>query len=157
METNPALGVAIPDADYDRILDILKTKNSIKLTNKDKIEKKFYLKNGILYADSWADTTKITEEVFKQSEIAQQYSNTFRESVRQRMVRDHPEWSTEEIEANADIVNEANETIKRLIQSGVDFATAVGVVKHTLTSDSIDEEVKNIEMLMASNPHWFIA
>jgi hypothetical protein len=152
-ETNPALGVAIPDADYDRILDILKTKNSIKLTNKDKIEKKFYLKNGILYADSWADTTKVTEEVFKASTVMQQQGPTFRESVRQRMIRDHPEWHTEDVEANADIVNEANETIKRLIQRGVDFATAVGVVKYTLTSDNIDEEAKNIEMLIASNPH----
>jgi hypothetical protein len=32
----------------------------------------------------------------------------------------------------------------------------VGVVKYTLTSDNIDEEAKNIEMLIASNPHWFI-
>lgn len=149
-ETNPTLGVAIPDADYIRILDILKTKNSVKLTNKDKIEKKFYVKGTTLYADSWADTTKVTEEVFKQSELAQQYSNTFRESIRQRMIRDHPEWSAEEVEANADIIDEANETIKRLIASGIDYTVAVGVVKHTLISNNIENEIKDIEKLLAN-------
>jgi hypothetical protein len=151
METNPARGVALPDNEYDRIVEILQSKHYISLKNKDGVEKKFYKKDGSIYAESWIDNDKVIEEVFKLSTVSQQYANTFRESVRQRMIRDHPEWSAEQVEASADIIDEANETIKRLMSAGIDYTVAVGVVKHTLTSSNIDEEVKDIEKLLAAS------
>lgn len=148
METTPARGVALPDSEFERIVDLLKSKHYIRLKNKDGIEKKFYKKNGTIFAESWNDTERVTEEVFKLSDVSKQYANTFRESVRQRMIRDHPEWSSEEIEANADIIDEGNETIKRLINAGIDYTIAVGIVKHTIGSDKIDEEVNDIMKIL---------
>jgi Fe2+ transport system protein FeoA len=148
-ERHPASGIALPDHEYHKLIEILKNQRSVKLKNTQGVETKFYYRNGKLVGDTYKGLVRQTSEVFNINELARQEENSFLNITRRRMKADHPEWSEEEVEAQADVINEANETIKRLMTMGVDYKVAVGVVKHTLNSDTIEQEVEEIRKLLS--------
>ena len=145
----PVSGMGLPDDEYKKVLELLKKNRSVRLTNTKGEEHKFYMKNGELHSDYYVGLVRHTREVFNVSELAKQDHNSFRNLTRRRMKADHPEWDDAELDAQADVISEANETIKRLMSMGVAYEVAVGVVKHTLNSPNIEEEVNEIRKLLA--------
>lgn len=128
-------GVAIQDADYDQIISMCRKngKRGVTLENSNGQIWWFRLENGDLHAKIRNQDGSVTNsEVFKKSVVMSQQSTPFRETMRQRLRADHPDMSPEEIDINADLLTEANDSIKTLIQSGVDPAVAQAVVKEAL-------------------------
>ena len=149
-ESHPAKGMALPELEYKKLTEALKHNKSIKVKDAKGVEHKFYKKGDTIYADFHMGLVRHTNEVFNVAELARQDTNSFRNAVRRKMKADHPEWDEEELDIQADVISEANESIKRLMAMGVGYEVAVGVVKHTLNSDTIEEEVKNIRTLLAN-------
>jgi hypothetical protein len=54
----------------------------------------------------------------------------------------NPAMSHEEIDVFSDILNEANGSIKRLIQNGVEPAVAEAIVKETLRDDEFYKKLQ---------------
>jgi hypothetical protein len=149
-------GVAIADEDYNKIVDLLKDRKTITLTNKDNIKKTFYFKGKDLFAHSVGKDKKlIVEEVFKVSDVMRQQQmadeNSFLNVTRRKIRQTYPEWTDEQVEAEADIVNEGNETIKRLMKGGLKWDMALAIVKNTLMSKDIEKDLDQIASLLANN------
>ena len=145
----PMKGMALPDEEYEKIEHILKKKTNIRLTNTAGVEVNFFFKDKVLYGEHKDHTV---EEVFKLSTVQQQQQrddpNSFRNLVKARMTAEQPDWSEEKIELNADIISEANESVRRLVDMGVEYKVAVAIVKHTLKSKDIEEEINDIRELL---------
>lgn len=129
-------GVAIEDVEYDRIVAMCRKsgRRGLTLRNSNGQTWWFRLNDGELHAKIRnPDSDEVTEsEVFKKSVVMRQQTASFRETMRERLRADHPEMSPEEIDLNADLLTEANESIKNLIQSGVDPKMAQALVKEAL-------------------------
>jgi hypothetical protein len=146
METKYTPAVALTDEDYDRIVDLVRKagRRGTTLTNTTGVTMRFYYK-GNDRKQLWGDTrTKegnvTTTEVFRQSDVMHgNQINPFKESVKQKMKQDHPDWSEEELDFNADLCSEANDSIKRLIQSGIDPNTAYNAIMATLEGKKLTE------------------
>jgi hypothetical protein len=136
METKYVPAVALTDSDYDRIVGLVKKagKDGVTLTNVKGITMRFYYKKQELWGDTKEqDGTIKSTEVFRQSDVMKGSEiNPFKESVKQKMKQDHPDWSEEELEFNADLCSEANDSIKRLIDNGVEPNAAYRVIMATL-------------------------
>lgn len=149
METSYTPAVALTDDDYSRIVDlVLKAgKRGVTLTNVKNVTMRFYYKKD--RKQLWGDTinkdgTVVTTEVFKQSEVTGgKQLNPYKESVKSKMKEDHPDWTEEELDFNADICAEANNSIKRLIEGGVDPNTAYNIIMATLEGKQVVNNVEN--------------
>lgn len=140
--------VAIPDNEYDRLYEAVKSARSKELPVKDKngIEHIFYIDNRELKArklvnDKWDDfeVMKMSDAMKKKEEMSK--NSPFKDHLKSKMKQDHPEWDDDRLEAQVDIVNEANETIKRLISKGVEAKLAYQMVAGVMYNDEVKEHI----------------
>jgi hypothetical protein len=118
--------LCLPDDHKKRIEDMLdnelnKENGYIHLKDKHGVVMKFYRNGGNLWADRADGKDVIPQPVIGMSEAGEFQKNArpFKESVVERIKNDFPDKPMEEVEQDADILNEANESIKKLIASGV--------------------------------------
>lgn len=131
-------GMGIDDSDYDRIYAKARKANTtgIFVKNSNGIIYRFYMKGKTLYT-AYKDSTEnkmIVAEVFKKSEVLKSEKDNFKQSMMNRLHNDFPDMSMEEKEYRADLLTEANETIKNLIKGGMNPEIAHKVVVELLQS-----------------------
>jgi len=146
--------MCVPDEHYARIEELLKDKRNITIKDNKGQESKFYYHtDGTLMADKWDDDKLIQQEVIRMSEIpqVQQAVNTrpFRENLLFRLKEDFPEMTQEEIELHADVLTEANESIKKLIACGIPPMIAYKLIEDVMNDKELIAhlEGKNEEYL----------
>lgn len=138
MDTRQA--VALPDTEYAAMLLKAKMagKRGYKCYDKKGNKHRFFMKEDVLWGihdNKEYEVMSMTDAMAKNEEIKSRAGNAFKESVKSKMRVDFPDMSEEELDANADIVSEANEAIKRLIASGTPPDVAYKVIMGTLHSD----------------------
>lgn len=143
--------LCIPDEHYAKIKESLKDAGriGIYLTDKNGKRVRFYKKDGVIYADERKDDdTVFTQEVIKMSEIQQVQNehSVFKQEMLKRIQADHPDMPLEEQEAYADVLREANDSIKKLIASGVEPSIAYKIIESVLQDkEIIDNTMKDNE------------
>lgn len=148
METSQRHAVALTDEDYSRIDSLAKKKGriGIKLTDKNGVVNRFYRKDGLLWCDQRKqDGSIFTQECMKMSEIANAQRAPFANAMKEKLKADHPSMTPEEIDAFADIIAEANESIKRLIASGVEPDIAHKIITEAMRGKEIIDNVNKNE------------
>jgi hypothetical protein len=150
---NPTIkqAVAIPDEEYSKLRLCAKANGKRGYLIKDKkgVMHRFFMKDNILYSEKKVDDAlqefevmSMTEALEKQKEMNERDPNAqFKAHTMQRMRQDHPNMSDEDLEANADIVVEANESIKRLISKGIPAETAHKIITGLLHSEDLKEHI----------------
>lgn len=125
-------GLCVPDEHYIRIMTLLDESKdqSIYLKDKSAITHHFFKDGDDIYADKEeTDGNILKYKVMKLSE-----ANTFAEKnkqhsmIKNRVKSDFPDMSEDEVQAHADVLNEANESVKRLINSGMPKELAVKLI-----------------------------
>lgn len=143
--------MCVPDSHYERIIEMInESKTEIYLTHKSGNRVKFYLKDEKLYADEEKDDSIFTQEVIKMSSIDQvkRDNSDFKNEMIKKIENDNPNMLQEDKEALADILYEANESIKKLIASGVQPNVAKQIIEAVLNDkDIIDGTGGNVEAL----------
>lgn len=135
-------GMAIPDAEYDKIVGMITKRNKpVRLEDKSRHARLFYLRDGKLFALSRKDNQPFQEECMKLSDIHQEQLKPFADSIKPRIRKDHPDWPEDVVDAYGDILSEANESIKNLIKKGIDPNMAHAIVSQALNDD---EAVKKL-------------
>jgi len=145
METTHKHAVALTDEDYSRIDELVRKngRRGVRLTDKKGVVNRFYRKDGELYCDQYgANDSIFTQECMKLSEIQNAQKAPFENAMKQRLKADHPTMTQEEVDAYADIIAEANESIKRLISNGVEPQLAHGMITEALRGSKV---VGNVE------------
>jgi hypothetical protein len=139
--------MCVPDEHYDRIVDMLKDCGRIGtyVTHKNGNRVRFYKIDGKIFADERKEDNSIfTQEVIKMSEVQQtkMEHSDFRKEMLSRIEKDKPELQEEEKNAMADVLYEANESIKKLIASGVHPALAKSLIEAVLNDKDIIDGTK---------------
>jgi hypothetical protein len=148
METSQRHAVALTDEDYSRIDSLAKKKGKIgiKLTDKKGIVNRFYRKDGLLWCDQRKEDGSIfTQECMKLSDIQKTQRAPFANAIKEKLKIDHPTMTAEEIDAYADVISEANESIKRLIASGVEPDVAHKIITEAMRGKEIVDNVNRNE------------
>lgn len=142
----PVIVMGLMDEDYQRIARMAR-KSRIGVRLQDKVGPvRFYYKAGQLFADRRDASNNITtqpcvnvKDVLEQQGRANATAATegtqndlFKNAVLPKIREDHPDWTEEEVDAVADIMNEANGSMKRLILTGVDEQLAARLVAEAL-------------------------
>lgn len=150
METTQKHAVALTDEDYSRIDELVRKngKRGVKLTDKKGVVNRFYRKDGELYCDQYgANDTIFTQECMKLSDIQNTQKAPFESAMKQKLKADYPTMTQEEVDAYADVIAEANESIKRLIANGVEPQLAHGIITEALRGrkvvDNVEKKVEN--------------
>jgi len=147
---NPEIkqAVAIPDEEYNKLRVCAKTNGKRGYIARDKGGKmhRFFMKGQTLYGEHKVGDKLEEYEVMAMSEALKKQQemnadNQFKTHIMNRMKSDHPDMKDEDIEANADIVCEANDTIKRLIASGTSPDVAYKLISGVLHSDDLKEHI----------------
>jgi hypothetical protein len=144
VEMNPEFvyRMCVPDEHYAKIKDALKDAGriGIYLTDKNGKRVRFYKIEGVIYADERKeDDSVFTQEVIKMSDIQKvsNEDNAFKNEMIKRLETDHPDMSAEEKDAYADILKEANESIKKLIASGIEPTVAYKIIESILQDKEV--------------------
>lgn len=143
---NVQVAIGVTGEDYEKIVVLARGKRrGVKLTGRSGTVR-FYFDKGKLLGDTIdAQGNKVTQEVVNIETLPK--NEGFKTHLRDRLREDHPEMSKEELEAHADILNEANETIKRLIESGVAPDVAHKIVTTALKEDVFNRDNGGNEMV----------
>jgi hypothetical protein len=148
METSQRHAVALTDEDYSRIDGLVRKKGGrgIKLTDKKGVVNRFYRKDKLLWCDQVkADSSIFTQECMKMSDIANAQKAPFADAMKEKLKADHPTMTAEVVNAYADVIAEANESIKRLISSGVEPEVAHKIITEALRGKEIIDNVNKNE------------
>ena len=146
--------LCLPDDHKSNIVKMLESEENKKngfvhLTDKNGIVMKFYYNQGNLWADRADGEQVISQPVITMTEAEnfQRSQRPFKEKLVERMTHEFPEKTPEQIAQDADILNEANESIKRLIASGVAPSVARKIISNVLecsVAPSTPEEISEI-------------
>lgn len=131
--------LCLPDEHLASINELLeaeenKSNGFIHLTDKHNTPHKFYKVNGNLYADR-SDNGKILKQpVISMTEAnkIKEQQRPFKDKITERIQADFPDKTNDEVEQDADILNEANESIKKLIASGLAPSVARSIIMSVL-------------------------
>lgn len=145
METTTRYAVAIPDEEYDAIVKKVRKEGRIGFRSVDKngIHHRFYYSDDKLLVDIRTDDTTTTKDVMKLSDAleeqkkqGEQADRDFKEYITGVLRKDNPEMEDDMIEAYADILTQANQSVKNLMARGHNPDTALEIVQSIL-------EIKN--------------
>jgi hypothetical protein len=130
--TTPLFALCVPDDHYERIVKLIDESEASETLLKDKagITQRFYRDGDEIFADKEeSDGNVLKQKVMTMSE-AQKMANkdNYRMKIESRVKEDFPDMSEEDIKAHADVLNEANESVKRLIANGMPKAMAVKLI-----------------------------
>jgi len=147
METRQA--VALPDIEYDA-MRLKAKKRGYTCFDKSNNKHKFYMKGDELYGEHNNQeylTMSMSDALAKKAEMEER-PDSFKASTKSKMRKDFPDISEEELNANVDIISEANDSIKRLITAGIAPEVAYKIIVGTLQSDETNNLI--IKELTAS-------
>jgi hypothetical protein len=137
--------MCVPDDHYAKLETLLETKVlGMEIKDKNGVPAYFYSKNGKIYSEQ----SGLTQEVVKMSSIpdVKRQHDPFREHLMSRLRNDFPDCTQDELDAHADILTEANTTIKNLIAQGLPKEIAYRIVQTALEEDitdsNIDEKIR---------------
>ena len=141
MNTTTVVAMGLYPEDYQRISAMAKrSRMGVRLTGKSG-PVRFYYNGKKLMADQWdKDGNKHTQECMNMDDYQKMerekgtQTDTFKNYLLPKIRADHPDWTDDEVDAYADILNEANGSIKRLIASGIDPNTAASIIRATLAT-----------------------
>jgi hypothetical protein len=140
--------LTVPDDKYDSLFARVETE-PVSIADKNGVVQTFYRQGTKLYADRDNDGTPLTQKVIRKSE-EEAYKNRkpFKDSIKDRLRKDFPEYDEANLEAHADVLGQANESIKRLIQAGISPANAVKIVLNILDNQDKFESPEQIVELI---------
>lgn len=157
MESEQKINYALclPDDHKERISQMLKDElnkqNSfIHLKDKNDVVMKFYYQGDIMYAERADGEKTIVQTVLSTTEAtaAQKKHRPFKEYIEERIKADFPDKSNEEVQQDADILNEANESIKNLIKTGVAPSVARRIIQMVLDCETEAKSPEDIAELI---------
>lgn len=139
MQPEITYGLVVPDADFERVEQLINESETKEIFVKDKsqITHRFYRENNEIYADKEQTDNTILKQKLMRMDEAQTLGmkDKFRTNVERRVKGDFPDLTEEEIRAHADVLTEANESIQRLIQSGMPKEIAVKLISLIIEGD----------------------
>jgi hypothetical protein len=140
--------LTVPDDKYDSLFARVETE-PVSIADKNGVVQTFYRQGNNLYADRDNDGKPLSQKVIRKSE-EEKYKNRkpFKESIKERLRKDFPEYDEANLEAHADVLGQANESIKRLIQAGISPANAVKIVLNILDNQEKFESPEQIVELI---------
>ena len=148
MEPKVEVAMAVPDEEYEKLCNQVRVsgRRGYICYDKNGILHRFYFEKRQLKAEKRYDGKKDLFEVLSMSEAMKkkkemEENNPFRKHIISKMKEENPEWSEEDIQAKVDIVMEANESIKRLIATGIDPQVAHKIISGVLHSQEIQEHI----------------
>ena len=153
--SQPKPAIAIRDEEYNKIVDGLKKTNVLSLKNTDGNIYSFYWKKKDLFC-SVNGKQDMEMEVMPQSIALKNQLGSFQSSVKQQIQKDNPNLTDDVAEAYADIMTEANESIKRLMEQGYSPSVAREIVGRILENEEeldklVQETSKQAENYSCSN------
>jgi hypothetical protein len=147
--------LCLPDEHITRIHELLenelnKKNGFVYLADKNKVVHKFFKQGNTLISERDDNGKPLVQPVISMSEAVKikESQRPFKDKMVERMEKDFPEKSKEEIEADADILNEANESIKKLVASGVPPSIAKKIIMSVLDSDKQPTSPEELAELM---------
>jgi hypothetical protein len=150
VEAPTLYAMVIPDDHFSRLEDILeKAKDHVAhIADKNRVVNKFYYEDGVIHADREDGDRVIKQKVIKQSEVEafKTKHSDFKDHLAKRIKNDFPDMSEEQLNQDVDILNEANESIKNLIKSGIPAEIAKSIIMGVLDTR---QEIKSPEDLAA--------
>jgi hypothetical protein len=124
--------LCIPDEHYEHLVKLVNESKTGETFLKDKagITQRFYKEEEVIYADKEErDGNILKQKVITNSEALKMGSkDKYRSKIEERVKEDFPDMTSEEVKAHADVLNEANESVKRLIDNGMPKALAVKLI-----------------------------
>ncbi len=124
--------LCVPDDHYERIVKLIDESETSETLLKDRagITQRFYRDGDEIFADKEeSDGNVLKQRVMTMSEAEKMATkDKFRMKIENRVKEDFPDMSEEEVKAHADVLNEANESVKRLIAGGMPKAVAVKLI-----------------------------
>jgi hypothetical protein len=149
--------LCLPDEHIERILDLLdneanKKTGFIHLTDKNSVVHKFFKQGTTLIAERDDNGKPMAQPVISISEAKKmrEAQRPIKEKITERILSDFPEKTKEEVEADADILAEANESIKKLIASGVAPSVARKIIASVLDCEKAITSPEELAELMKS-------
>ena len=131
--------MGIRDEEYNKIVKQLKKESIVSLKNTDGNIYTFFFKGKDLHCCVNGEPTTMME-VMKQSDVFKQQMKGFQSHMSKQIKADNPTMKEEVVEAYADVITEANESIKNLINGGIEPAMAKALVSKILENhEELDE------------------
>jgi hypothetical protein len=131
--------LCIPDEHFERIVKLIDENEASEAFLKDKagIVQRFYRDGDEIFADKEeADGNVLKQKVITMSEAQKMaHKDKFRVQIEERVKQDFPDLTEDEIKAHTDVLNEANESVKRLIENGMPKAVAVKLISLIVEQD----------------------
>jgi hypothetical protein len=137
--------LTLPDAQYSRLNELFKTQMAVHIVNRDGVPHTFTMgKDDKIIAVKDGDEKEMMVLPESATKEVKEKHKDFKEYLADRIRADFPEMNSEEIERDADVLNEANEAIKRLIIAGTPAEIAKRIIFSVLT---MEEEIASPEEL----------
>jgi hypothetical protein len=130
--------LSLPDDKYDSLYKRVSEDKEgfIHIADKNGVIQKFYRQGEVLFAERQDGEQLLQQKVIpksKEEEVKKKF-RPFRDMIVERLRADFPEYTEENIQSHADILNEANSSIKKLIESGISPSNAIRIVMSILDS-----------------------
>jgi hypothetical protein len=143
-------GLCLPNDHYEHIVKLIgesKT-NEIFLKDKAGVTHRFYKNEDNVFADKEESNGNILKhKVVTMSEAEKMVSkDKNKTNIEKRIKNDFPDMTKEEISVHTDILYEANESIKRLIENGMSKDLAVKLISFILQMEQ-DKKFSSAEEL----------
>lgn len=146
--------ISVPDDKYESIYKRVSDELSgfLHIADKNGVIQKFFRQGEALYAERQDGEKLLQQKVIPKSkeEEVKNRMRPFRDMIVERLRADFPDYTEENIQIHADILNEANSSIKQLITAGVSPANAIRIVMSILDSkeefDTPEAIVEHIKM-----------
>lgn len=136
--------LTLPDDQFSRLNELLKNQKAVHIRNRDNIPHTFTLRDGKVIAVKDGDEKEMMVIPESATKEVKEKHKDFKEYLTDRIRADFPDMDAEQVERDADVLNEANEAIKRLIKAGIPVEVAKRIIFSVLT---VEEEVKTPEDL----------
>lgn len=139
--------IGLPDEEYAKIFEAAKkNRHGVKLKNAKGLEVRFFVKDKKLFGE---DKKGNVQECMSMSDAMADSRNpespqSFRSYIHTRLRREHPDMPDDVVDIYADILDEANNSIKSLIAMGVDATVASTMIVKALTEDGADEIIQGM-------------
>lgn len=153
-ESQPSFlhGFILPDDKVFGLEQKLKNEEYILIQSGNGTNYKFYYEDDIMYAVN-IDDESIKHKIIKESdrESVENKHKSFRNHLKNRIKNDFPEMPEEQLNQDADILSEANESIKNLMLKGIPSEIAKEIIMIVLqtpaelqTPEKLAELISNL-------------
>ena len=133
MSASTAYAMCVPDEHYVKIEEMVKADENgyVYLGDKSGCTVKFYLLDGKLMSEKEeTDGNKLVQRVITMTDVKkmQEAQIPMADKIATKLKEDFPEQDEATIKAHSEVLAEANESIKKLVASGIPLAVAKEIV-----------------------------